>query len=74
MGLGLEGTTQDAAQSIWGRCSSLREHLVELEGKHLHRYGKPPPGLAEYLDPQAEELLSCLDRISAVITEDPAHE
>ena len=69
--LALQATTQDAAESIWGRCSALREHLVELTGRHLRRYGTPPPGLAGYLNPKVEELLQRLDRISAVITQDP---
>ncbi len=38
--LGLEGDVQSAAQAIWGQCSSLREQLIELEGKRLKRYGE----------------------------------
>jgi hypothetical protein len=66
--LGLEAAGQEAAQSIWGRCSALREHLVELTGRHLRRYGKPAPGLADYLDPRVDELLRRLDRVSSLVS------
>ena len=68
--LALEGETQYAAQAIWGRSSSLREHLVELEGKHLRRYGTPAAGLAEYLDPKVADLLRRLDRTSSIVSKD----
>ena len=62
--LGLEGSVRDAATAIWGQCSGLWEHLVELEAKHLRRYGELPPGLARYLDPQVAALLLHLRQIS----------
>jgi len=66
--LELEGATQHAALTVWGRCSSLREHLVELTGSHLRRYGEPTPGLTDYLDPKVEELLRRLDRVSSLVS------
>jgi hypothetical protein len=75
--LELEGASQHATLAIWGRCSSLREHLVELTGSHLRRYGKPTPGLTDYLDPKVEELLRRLDRVSSLVSdhapEPPTH-
>ncbi len=72
--LGLEGAVQSAEQSIWARCSGLREHLVELQGKHLRRYGEPAPDLPHYLDPRVEELLRRIEDIAAVISENTAKE
>jgi len=65
--LGLTPRTQDAVQAIWGRGSALREHIVELEAKHLRRYGKVNPDLAAYLDPRVEELLGCIDDILTIV-------
>ncbi len=63
----LEGRTRSAANSIWGQCSILWVSLAELQGKHLARYGKTPPGLVEYLDPVAEQLIAHLGKISAIV-------
>lgn len=65
--LGLTARTQDAVQAIWGSGSALREHIVELEAKHLRRYGKVSPDLAAFLDPHVEELLAGIDRILTVV-------
>jgi hypothetical protein len=70
--LGLAASTQDAAQAIWGRCSALREHIVELEGKHLRRYGKVSPDLAAFLDPRVEQLLGRIDRMLTTVNPSPA--
>jgi hypothetical protein len=70
--LGLAASTQDAAQAVWGRCSALREHIVELEARHLRRYGKVSPDLAAFLDPRVEQLLDRLDRMSAIVNPPPA--
>jgi hypothetical protein len=72
-GLGLDAAMHSAEQSIWARCSGLREHLVELEGKHLRRYGEPAAGLADYLDPRVEQLLGRIDRMSTIVSPPQAH-
>jgi hypothetical protein len=68
--LHLEGMVVSGVQSIWAKCSSLREHLVELEGKHLRRYGAVTPALASYLDGAVQELLERMDRIAAAVVGD----
>lgn len=55
--LGLEPTVQDASSAIRGKCAGLWEHIVELKGKYLRRYGDVPADLEEYLDPRAEQLV-----------------
>jgi hypothetical protein len=44
--------------------------LVELECKHLRRYGAPPDGLAEYLDPKTAQLIDSVKEISRIAAED----
>ena len=63
---GLEPTIQDAGSAICASCAALWAYLVELEGKHLRRYGAPPPGLTECLDPKVAELIERLQRISTI--------
>lgn len=65
--LGLDGTVRSATKEIWGRCLGLWDHLAELETRYLRRYGEPPPGLAEYLDPKAVRLLELLQGISSLV-------
>ncbi|MGQ9730660.1 MAG: hypothetical protein ACUVX8_05235 [Candidatus Zipacnadales bacterium] len=65
--LKLEGTSRNAVQAIWSRSSNLREHLIELTGKHLRRYGKVPAALTEYLDPCLDDLLDRMDRLVAIV-------
>jgi hypothetical protein len=65
--LALAGRTVSAGQSIWAACGILWQHLTELQGRHLHRYGPPPPGLDAYLDPKVDDLIRRLERISAVV-------
>jgi len=67
--LDLEGAVQDAARAIWAKASALREHVIELESRHLRRYGQPPTGLAEYLDPRVADLVKRLDRIASAVSE-----
>ena len=69
--LGLTASTQEAAQAIWGRGSALREHIVELEAKHLRRYGEVNADLAAFLDPRVEELLGCIDDILTIVNPPP---
>ncbi len=45
-----------ASQRIRGHCSILWEQMCELESRHLNRYGKVSPGLADYLDPYIQEI------------------
>jgi len=65
--MGLEGKVQDGAARIWSLCAGQWEHLVELEGKHLRRYGSPPPQLVHYLEPKVAELIHRLSRISDLV-------
>ena len=65
-GLRLQKNFVNAANAIWSRCAGMWEHLVELQGKYLERYGEPPPGLQEYLEPRISELIERLERISAI--------
>jgi len=65
--LGLEATVKTAAEDIWTLCSGLREHLIELQGKHLHRYGKVHPDTTRYLDGKVESLLKDLETVSEII-------
>jgi hypothetical protein len=62
--LGLETRVEDVSREIWSRSSMFWENLVETETKYLRRYGKAPPGLADYLDPKIETLIEHLDTIA----------
>jgi len=61
--LGLEGRVRGGANTIWGKCAVLSVNLEELKGKHLARYGEPPRGLVEYLDPRIKRLMASLRHI-----------
>ena len=65
--LGLKGKVQDGSTRIWSLCAALWEHMVELEGKHLRRYGRPSPELVHYLEPKVSELMQHLSRISDLV-------
>jgi hypothetical protein len=67
--LDLRTMTGNVAKSILGQCSALWVSLVELEGEHLGRYGKPPDGLAEYLDPKTSRLIDSVKEISRIAAE-----
>ncbi len=67
--LDLRTMTGNAAKSILGQCSALWVSLVELEGERLSRYGKPPDGLAEYLDPKTAQLIDSVKEISRIVAE-----
>jgi hypothetical protein len=62
-GLGLEAQIEDIGRKIWGKFSLFWEVLMETTGRYLKRYGEPPPGLAEYLDPRIEVLIRHLQNI-----------
>ncbi|MDQ7784906.1 MAG: hypothetical protein RDU20_18630 [Desulfomonilaceae bacterium] len=61
--LNLELTVRSADRMITSSCSVLWASLLELESRHLRRYGELPPGLAEYLDPKIAPLNKGLRRI-----------
>ena len=65
--LGLEGRICGGANDIWGKCAVLTINLEELKGRHLARYGEPPPGLVEYLDPRIKRLLASLNHIFRLV-------
>jgi hypothetical protein len=65
--LGLEGRVRGGANDIWGKCAILTVNLEELKGKHLARYGEPPAGLVEYLDPRVKRLQASLNRIFRLV-------
>ena len=68
--LDLRTRTGNVAKSILSQCSFLWVSLVELESKHLRRYGEPPEGLAEYLDPKTAQLIDSVKEISRIAAED----
>jgi hypothetical protein len=43
---------------------------VELEIKRMRRYGEPPDGLAEYLDPRTARLIDSVTGISRIAAGD----
>jgi len=65
--LGLEGRVRGGANDIWGKCAVLSVNLEELKGKHLARYGEPPRGLVEYLDPRIKRLMASLHHIFRLV-------
>jgi len=67
--LDLRPTVQETADAIWSWCWTLLEPLEELMGKRLRRYGEPPPGLADYLEPKVRSLCGHLERILDVARE-----
>ena len=65
--LGLEGRLQTGPLAIWGGCSEVREHLVELGSKHLKRYGKLDAEVGDYMDEAVPQLLECVEEIAAIV-------
>ncbi len=57
---------EDVAKSIWASCWSLLEPITEMQGRYMRRYGDPSPELMDYLDPQADRLAECVQRISQI--------
>jgi len=62
--LGLEIETEDVGRKIWGECSTFWEILMETKSRFLARYGPPPEGLAEYLDPRIDGLIASLRNLT----------
>jgi hypothetical protein len=67
--LGLRTNTNNIVRSISGQCSALWASLTEIESRHLRRYGVPPDGLAEYLDPNVTRLIDLISEISRIAVE-----
>jgi hypothetical protein len=65
--LNLDVTVRSADKMITSSCSVLWASLVELEGRHLRRYGVVPPGLAQYMDPRVETLNERMRRIADIV-------
>jgi hypothetical protein len=65
--LDLEASMRHVDKMILGSCSVLWVSLAELDGRHLRRYGEVPPGLAEYLEPQADALNQHLRSIADIV-------
>lgn len=63
--LRLEVTVRSSDRMISSSCSILWASLLELDSRHLQRYGELPPGLADYLDPRIAPLNDRLRRIGA---------
>jgi hypothetical protein len=70
--LRLKGKVQSAADAVWSRCTALWVDLVDLESRHLKRYGKPPPEFAAYFDPKVAQLIGHLENIRNVIKKSEA--
>lgn len=64
--IGLRGETADAAGRIRALCSSVWPHLVELQGKHIKRYGRASPRTTELLTDRSAELIQALGEISDI--------
>jgi hypothetical protein len=65
--LRLDGKVQSAEDTVWSRCAVLQVDLIELESRHLKRYGKPPPEFTVYFDPKVAQLIGHLENIRNVI-------
>ncbi len=64
--LGLDGKVREVGKLITTTCTVEWISLTEIGGKYLGRYGKPPPGLVEYLDPKLEFLIQRLRAVSRI--------
>jgi hypothetical protein len=67
--LDLQTKTGIVKKSILSQCSVLWVNLAELESKRLRRYGAPPDGLAEYLDPKTARLIDAVKAIAGIAAE-----
>lgn len=68
--LNLQVTRRYVDKMFLGSCSVLWTYLVEVEGRHLKRYGEVPPGLSEYLDPKLDSLNEHLRSIADIVAGD----
>ncbi len=62
--LRIDPEVRSVSKLIWAQASWFWETLAELESRHLLRYGKLPPGFADFFDPQVKLLAERLDAIS----------
>lgn len=59
----------DALTDIWSRCGAARETIMELEGRHLRRYGRLTPEQERYMDALSSEVLEGVDGLLAALEE-----
>lgn len=64
--LELRTETCDAASRIASLCSAAWPNLVELQGKHLKRYGEVPAELRATLTPEVETLIDLVRRVADI--------
>jgi len=64
--LGLEGKVREVERLITTTCTVEWISLTEIGGRYLGRYGAPPAGLVEYLDPKLEFLIERLRTVSRI--------
>lgn len=67
--LEIEKTKQSAINDIWSRVSAFRENIMELEAKHMKKYGQISQDAQEYMNDLSRKLLTNLDRILDIIKE-----
>ncbi len=65
----IEKTKQSAINDIWSRVSAFRENIMELEAKHMKKYGQLSQETQEYMNDLSRKLLLELDRILEIIKE-----
>lgn len=65
--LGLEIETENIGRRIWGECSTFWEILRETQSRFLARYGPPPEGLEQYLDPRIDSLITSLQHLTKTV-------
>jgi hypothetical protein len=64
--LSLKYRTQYIANTIWSESASFWVPLVELEPKHLKRYGAVPDDFVDYFAPKLSNLISNLNKIGKI--------
>ena len=57
---------RDAADIVRGECNGQWEPITEMNSRYLRSYGAVAEGLAECLDPKADEILQRLHRMAAI--------
>jgi hypothetical protein len=65
--LELEINPQSVTKNIQGSCHILWVDVLEMTGKYLRGFGKPPQELVDYLDPRAHQILHYLDQIKSLL-------
>ncbi len=63
----IRGTKQSAINDIWSRCAVFRENIMELEARHMKRYGPLSQEASDYLNNLSRVLLSGIDSILEII-------